>query len=69
VSCINIVELTIKLLTQLAVSEGQCLLFKSHLVIIEAMKEQSTFLLKNFYKLWFIEIKPRYTYTNFLCFL
>jgi len=43
-------ELTIKLLTQLAVSKGQCLLCESYLVIIEAAKEQSTSLLKNFYK-------------------
>jgi len=34
--------------------------------IIEAAKEQSTSLLKNFYKLSFIEIRPRYTYTNFV---
>ncbi|XP_072761031.1 protein CLEC16A homolog isoform X2 [Anoplolepis gracilipes] len=43
-------ELTIKLLTQLMVSEGQCLLRESHLAAIEAAKEQSTSLLKNFYK-------------------
>ncbi|XP_012537473.2 protein CLEC16A homolog isoform X1 [Monomorium pharaonis] len=43
-------ELTIKLLTQLTVSEGQCMLQESHLAIIEAAKEQSTSLLKNFYK-------------------
>ncbi|KAH0953198.1 hypothetical protein HN011_008692 [Eciton burchellii] len=43
-------ELTIKLLTQLTVSEGQCLLRESHLAAIEAAKEQSTSLLKNFYK-------------------
>ncbi|XP_050448074.1 protein CLEC16A homolog [Cataglyphis hispanica] len=43
-------ELTIKLLTQLTVSEGQCLLQESHLAAIEAAKEQSTSLLKNFYK-------------------
>ncbi|EGI69119.1 PREDICTED: protein CLEC16A isoform X1 [Acromyrmex echinatior] len=43
-------ELTIKLLTQLTVSEGQCLLRESHLTVIEAAKEQSTSLLKNFYK-------------------
>lgn len=43
-------ELTIKLLTQLIVSEGQCLLQESHLTAIEAAKEQSTSLLKNFYK-------------------
>ncbi|KYM98898.1 PREDICTED: protein CLEC16A [Cyphomyrmex costatus] len=43
-------ELTIKLLTQLTVSEGQCLLRESHLAVIEAAKEQSTSLLKNFYK-------------------
>jgi len=42
-------ELTIKLLTQLVVSEGQYLC-ESHLAIIEAAKEQSTSLLKNFYK-------------------
>lgn len=43
-------ELTIKLLTQLIISEGQCLLRESHLTAIEAAKEQSTSLLKNFYK-------------------
>ncbi|XP_012230191.1 protein CLEC16A homolog isoform X2 [Linepithema humile] len=43
-------ELTIKLLTQLMVSEGQGLLRESHLTAIEAAKEQSTSLLKNFYK-------------------
>ncbi|KAL6259939.1 hypothetical protein P5V15_009849 [Pogonomyrmex californicus] len=43
-------ELTIKLLIQLTVSEGQCLLRESHLAVIEAAKEQSTSLLKNFYK-------------------
>ncbi|KAL6441795.1 hypothetical protein ACFW04_002319 [Cataglyphis niger] len=43
-------ELTIKLLTQLTVFEGQCLLQESHLAAIEAAKEQSTSLLKNFYK-------------------
>ncbi|XP_011343559.1 protein CLEC16A homolog isoform X2 [Ooceraea biroi] len=43
-------ELTIKLLTQLTMSEGQCLLRESHLAAIEAAKEQSTSLLKNFYK-------------------
>lgn len=43
-------ELTIKLLTQLTVSEGQCLLQESHLAAIEAAREQSTSLLKNFYK-------------------
>lgn len=43
-------ELTIKLLTQLTISEGQCLLRESHLAVIEAAKEQSTSLLKNFYK-------------------
>lgn len=43
-------ELTIKLLTELTVSEGQCLLRESHLAAIEAAKEQSTSLLKNFYK-------------------
>jgi len=41
-------ELTIKLLTQLAVSE--VLLCESHLAISEAAKEQNTSLLKNFYK-------------------
>ncbi|XP_025991372.1 protein CLEC16A homolog isoform X1 [Solenopsis invicta] len=43
-------ELTVKLLIQLTVSEGQCLLRESHLTVIEAAKEQSTSLLKNFYK-------------------
>lgn len=43
-------ELAIKLLTQLTVCEGQCLLRESHLAVIEAAKEQSTSLLKNFYK-------------------
>ncbi|KAL0123860.1 hypothetical protein PUN28_006002 [Cardiocondyla obscurior] len=43
-------ELTIKLLIQLAISDGQCVLRESHLTAIEAAKEQSTSLLKNFYK-------------------
>ncbi|XP_032664885.1 protein CLEC16A isoform X3 [Odontomachus brunneus] len=43
-------ELTIKLLTQLMMSEGQCVLRDSHLAAIEAAREQSTSLLKNFYK-------------------
>ncbi|KOX71482.1 Protein CLEC16A [Melipona quadrifasciata] len=43
-------ELTIKLLTQLVMSEGQSMLKDSHLAAIEAAKEQSTSLLKNFYK-------------------
>ncbi|KAF7397828.1 hypothetical protein HZH68_009050 [Vespula germanica] len=43
-------ELTIKLLTQLVLSEGQSLLKDSHLAAIEAAKEQSTALLRNFYK-------------------
>lgn len=46
-------ELTVKLLTQLTISEGQCLLRESHLAVIEAAKEQSTSLLKNFYKVCF----------------
>ncbi|KAG7210477.1 hypothetical protein KM043_012001 [Ampulex compressa] len=43
-------ELTIKLLSQLVISEGQNLLRDSHIAAIEAVKEQSTSLLKNFYK-------------------
>lgn len=43
-------ELAIKLLTQLVTSEGQSVLRDSHLAAIEAAKEQSTSLLKNFYK-------------------
>ena len=43
-------ELTIKLLIQLVMSEGQSMLKDSHLAAIEAAKEQSTSLLKNFYK-------------------
>ncbi|XP_014476432.1 PREDICTED: protein CLEC16A isoform X3 [Dinoponera quadriceps] len=43
-------ELTIKLLMQLMISEGHCLLRDSHLAAIEAAREQSTSLLKNFYK-------------------
>ncbi|XP_076235534.1 C-type lectin domain containing ema isoform X1 [Calliopsis andreniformis] len=43
-------ELAIKLLTQLVMSEGQNMLKDSHLAAIEAAKEQSTSLLKNFYK-------------------
>ncbi|KAK9295453.1 hypothetical protein QLX08_010232 [Tetragonisca angustula] len=43
-------ELTIKLLIQLVMSEGQSMLKDSHLTAIEAAKEQSTSLLKNFYK-------------------
>lgn len=47
-------ELTIKLLTQLIISEGHCVLRDSHLAAIEAAREQSTSLLKNFYKVRFI---------------
>lgn len=61
-------ELTIKLLIQLTVSEGQCLLRESHLAIIEAAKEQSTSLLKNFYKVCEL-LKLKYTCVNFLCLL
>ncbi|KAK2575126.1 hypothetical protein KPH14_008845 [Odynerus spinipes] len=43
-------ELTIKLLTQLVMTEGQSVLKDSHLAAIEAAKEQSTALLRNFYK-------------------
>ncbi|KZC13734.1 Protein CLEC16A [Dufourea novaeangliae] len=43
-------ELAIKLLTQLVMSEGQTMLRDSDLSAIEAAKEQSTSLLKNFYK-------------------
>nr|XP_012152661.1 PREDICTED: protein CLEC16A isoform X3 [Megachile rotundata] len=43
-------ELTIKLLIQLVMSEGQNALRDSHLTAIDAAKEQSTSLLKNFYK-------------------
>lgn len=45
-------ELAIKLLTQLIMSEGHSMLKDSHLAAIEAAKEQSTSLLKNFYKVW-----------------
>ncbi|KOC59039.1 Protein CLEC16A [Habropoda laboriosa] len=43
-------ELAIKLLVQLVISEGQIMLKDSHVAAIEAAKEQSTSLLKNFYK-------------------
>ncbi|XP_006563006.2 protein CLEC16A homolog isoform X3 [Apis mellifera] len=43
-------ELTIKLLIQLVMSEGQSMLKDSHLAAIQTAKEQSTSLLKNFYK-------------------
>ncbi|XP_015596292.1 protein CLEC16A homolog isoform X4 [Cephus cinctus] len=43
-------ELTIKLLTRLVMSEGRSLLHDTHLASIEAAKEQSTALLRNFYK-------------------
>ncbi|CAL7934964.1 unnamed protein product [Xylocopa violacea] len=43
-------ELAIKLLIQLVMSEGQSMLKDPHLAAIEAAKEQSTSLLKNFYK-------------------
>ncbi|XP_017759311.1 PREDICTED: protein CLEC16A isoform X1 [Eufriesea mexicana] len=43
-------ELAIKLLIQLVMSEGQSMLKDSHLAAIETAKEQSTSLLKNFYK-------------------
>lgn len=57
-------ELTIKLLTQLTVSEGQCLLQESHLAAIEAAKEQSTSLLKNFYKVGIVgKLYINYRYT------
>lgn len=60
-------ELTVKLLTQLTVSEGQCLLRESHLAVIEAAKEQSTSLLKNFYKVCEL-FKVRLRYTQILSF-
>nr|XP_034180355.1 protein CLEC16A homolog isoform X1 [Osmia lignaria] len=43
-------ELTIKLLIQLVMSDGQNTLKDTHMAAIEAAKEQSTSLLKNFYK-------------------
>lgn len=43
-------ELAIKLLTQLVMLEGQNMLKESHVAAIEAAKDQSTSLLKNFYK-------------------
>ncbi|XP_012283658.1 protein CLEC16A homolog isoform X2 [Orussus abietinus] len=43
-------ELTIRLLTQLVMSEGQSLLHDCHLAAIEQAKEQSASLLRNFYK-------------------
>lgn len=43
-------ELAIKLLIQLVMSDGQNMLKDSHLSAIEAAKEQSMSLLKNFYK-------------------
>ena len=43
-------ELTIKLLIQLVMSDGQNTLKDAHMTAIEAAKEQSTSLLKNFYK-------------------
>ncbi|XP_029045384.1 protein CLEC16A homolog isoform X2 [Osmia bicornis bicornis] len=43
-------ELTIKLLIQLVMSDGQNTLKDTHMTAIEAAKEQSTSLLKNFYK-------------------
>lgn len=49
-------ELTIKLLIQLVMSEGQSMLKDSHLAAIEAAKEQSTSLLKNFYKVCYIKL-------------
>lgn len=54
-------ELTIKLLTQLIISEGHCVLRDSHLAAIEAAREQSTSLLKNFYKVRFMGIEARET--------
>nr|XP_033335663.1 protein CLEC16A homolog isoform X2 [Megalopta genalis] len=43
-------ELAIKLLMQLVMSDGQTVLKDSHLAAIETAKEQSTALLKNFYR-------------------
>ncbi|XP_046735040.1 protein CLEC16A homolog isoform X2 [Diprion similis] len=43
-------DLTIKLLLQLVMSDGQSLLQDYHLAAIESAKEQSTSLLRNFYK-------------------
>lgn len=43
-------DLAIKLLVQLVMSEGQSLLQDGHLAAIESAKEQSTSLLRNFYK-------------------
>ncbi|XP_076649966.1 C-type lectin domain containing ema isoform X2 [Halictus rubicundus] len=43
-------ELAIKLLMQLVISDGQTVLKDSHLAAIDAAKEQSTALLKNVYK-------------------
>ena len=44
------VELAIKLLTQLVISEGVSLLNDSQLAAIETAKEQSASQLRNFYK-------------------
>ncbi|XP_034936174.1 protein CLEC16A homolog isoform X2 [Chelonus insularis] len=43
-------EMSIKLLLKIAISNGQSLLCDAHLAAIEAAKEQSTALLRNFYK-------------------
>ncbi|XP_043280706.1 protein CLEC16A homolog isoform X2 [Venturia canescens] len=43
-------EMTIKLLVLIVMSDGHSLLCDSHLAAIEAAKEQSTSLLRNFYK-------------------
>lgn len=54
-------ELAIKLLIHLVRSEGQSMLKDSHLASIEAAKEQSTSLLKNFYKVCCYTLASSYT--------
>ncbi|KAL3272543.1 hypothetical protein HHI36_014016 [Cryptolaemus montrouzieri] len=43
-------ELALKLLVQLVMCDGKCILLDSHKLTIEAAKSQSTALLRNFYK-------------------
>ena len=43
-------ELSIRLLTQLVMKNGQSYLHDAHLAAIEGAKEESTCLLRNFYK-------------------
>lgn len=45
-------EMTILLLRQLVYREMQCYLQDRHLAAVEGAREESTLLLRNFYKVW-----------------